>query len=182
MGSLAIASEVSIWLSSPSKTWLFIIRNTCSIVQRPVPTHDSQGVFDAFDGVGREEKPHDRLDARGWIDLLDPDRMQLDRGRLAFVHKAQLASDRASCRSALANRVRLVLHTAAQWLMLAFRNAIPKARELAKAGFATLRLKLLKIAARVIEMASRVRLAFAAAYPEAELCVGLPAALMPLGP
>ena len=32
---------------------------------------------------------------------------------LIKLHKAQLASDRRSCRSALANHVRLVLHTAA---------------------------------------------------------------------
>ena len=88
---------------------------------------------------------------------------------LIKLHKAQLASDRTSCRSALANQVRLVLHTAAYWLMLAVRDAIPKERDLAKAEFATLRLKLLKIAARVVEMASRVRLALAAACPEAEL-------------
>ena len=101
---------------------------------------------------------------------------------LIKLHKAQLASDRTSCRSALANQVRLVLHTAAYWLMLAVRNAIPKERDLAKAEFATLRLKLLKIAARVVEMTSRVRLAFAAACPEAELFAGLLAALMPRGP
>ena len=95
---------------------------------------------------------------------------------LIKLHKAQLASDRTSCRSALANQVRLVLHTAAYWLMLAVRDAIPKERDLAKAEFATLRLKLLKIAARVIEMASRVRLAFAAACPEAQLFACLPAA------
>jgi Transposase DDE domain group 1 len=100
---------------------------------------------------------------------------------LIKLHKAQLASDRTSCRSALANQVRLVLHTAAYWLMLAVRDAIPKARDLAKAEFATLRLKLLKIAARVVEMASRVRLAFAAC-PEADLFAGLSAALMPRGP
>ena len=93
---------------------------------------------------------------------------------LIKLHKAQLASDRTSCRSALANQVRLVLHTAAYWLMLAVRDAIPKERDLAKAEFATLRLKLLKIAARVVEMASRVRLAFAPACPEAELFAGLP--------
>jgi DNA polymerase III epsilon subunit-like protein len=101
---------------------------------------------------------------------------------LIKLHKSQLASDRTSCRSALANQVRLVLHTAAYWLMLAVRDAIPAARDLAKAEFATLRLKLLKIAARVVEMASRVRLAFAAACPEADLFVSLPAALMPRGP
>ena len=101
---------------------------------------------------------------------------------LIKLHKAQLASDRTSCRSALANQVRLVLHTAAYWLMLAVRDAIPKARDLAKAEFATLRLKLLKIAARVVEMASRVRLALAAACPDADLFASLSAALMPRGP
>ena len=33
-------------------------------------------------------------------------------------HKSQLASDRTSCRSPLANQMRLILHTAAYWLML----------------------------------------------------------------
>jgi hypothetical protein len=60
------------------------------------------------------------------------------------LHKTQLASDRTSCRSALANQVR---HTAAYWLMLTVRVAIPKVRELATAEFETLRLRLLKIAA-----------------------------------
>jgi len=101
---------------------------------------------------------------------------------LIKLHKAQLASDRTSCRSARANQVRLVLHTAAFWLMLTVREAIPKSRDLAKAEFATLRLNLIKIAARVMEMASRVRLAFAAACPNADLFASLPAALMPSGP
>jgi len=87
---------------------------------------------------------------------------------LIKLHKTQLASDRTSCRSALANQVRLVLHTAAYWLMLTVRDAIPKVRELATAEFATLRLRILKIAARVVETASRIRLAFAAACPEAD--------------
>jgi len=101
---------------------------------------------------------------------------------LIKLHKTQLASDRTSCRSALANQVRLVLHTAAYWLMLTVRDAIPKARELATAEFATLRLRLLKIAARVVETATRIRLAFAAACPEADLIHGLSGALLPLGP
>jgi Transposase DDE domain group 1 len=101
---------------------------------------------------------------------------------LIKLHKTQLASDRTSCRAAIANQVRLVLHTAAYWLMLAVREAIPKARDLASAEFATLRLRLIKIAARVIETASRVRLAFAALCPEADLFRSLPGALIPLGP
>ena len=101
---------------------------------------------------------------------------------LIKLHKTQLASDRTSCRSAIANQVRLVLHTAAYWLMLTVRDAIPKMRDLAKAEFSTLRLRLIKVAARVIETASRVRLAFAAACPEADLFRGLPRALTLLGP
>ena len=86
---------------------------------------------------------------------------------LIKLHKAQLASDRTSCRSPLANQMRLILHTAAYWLMLTVRDAIPKAHALATAEFNTIRLRLLKLGARVIEMASRVRLAFAAACPDA---------------
>jgi hypothetical protein len=101
---------------------------------------------------------------------------------LIKLHKSQLASDRTSCRSAIANQVRLVLHTAAYWLMLTVRDAIPRMRDLANAEFATLRLRLIKIAARVIETASRVRLAFAAGCLEADLFRGLAGALAPLGP
>jgi len=70
---------------------------------------------------------------------------------LIKLHKGQLASDRMSCHSATANQVRLVLHTAAFWLMLAVRAAIPQTNPLAKAEFATIRERLIKIAARVIE-------------------------------
>jgi hypothetical protein len=88
---------------------------------------------------------------------------------LIKMHKVQMASDRTSCQSAIANQVRLVLHTGAYWLMLALRNAIPATHELAKAEFDTLRLKLLKIGARIIETASRIRVHLASACPNASL-------------
>jgi hypothetical protein len=88
---------------------------------------------------------------------------------LIKLHKAQLASDRTSCRAATANQMRLVLHTAAYWLILAVRDAIPKTHALAKAEFTTIRLRLLKVAARITETASRVRIAFASACPDAIL-------------
>src|SRR6266446_9789952 len=69
---------------------------------------------------------------------------------LIKMHKGQLASDRTSCRSPLANQMRLILHTAAYWLMLTLRDAIPKAYALAKAEFVTIRLRLIKLGARVI--------------------------------
>jgi len=81
-------------------------------------------------------------------------------------HKVQLASDRTSCHSPTANQVRLVLHTAAYWLMLTLRNAIPAASPLAKAEFVTIRAKLIKIAARIIEHAARIRSHLPAGCPE----------------
>jgi hypothetical protein len=57
---------------------------------------------------------------------------------LVKLHKAQLASDRTSCRSPLANQVRPVLHTAAYWLLLTLRDRIPNPHELATAEFATI--------------------------------------------
>jgi hypothetical protein len=93
-------------------------------------------------------------------------------------HKSQLASDRTSCRSPLANQMRLTLHTAAYWLMRTLRDAIPRPQALASGEFSTIRLRLLKIAVRIKETASRIRLAFAANCPDAALFRGLVATLI----
>jgi len=53
---------------------------------------------------------------------------------------------------------------------------------LATAEFTTIRLRLLKVGARVIETASRVRLAFTAACPDAALIRQLATALIPAAP
>ena len=83
-------------------------------------------------------------------------------------HNSQLASNQTSCRSPLANQMRLILHTAAYWLMRTLRDAIPQPQLLAGGEFSTIRLRLLKIAVRVRETASRIRLAFAANCPDTE--------------
>jgi hypothetical protein len=98
------------------------------------------------------------------------------------MHKVQLASDRTSCQSPVANQVRLVLHTAAYWLMLGLRDAIPAASPLARAEFTTLRLRLLKIGARVVEKAARIRIHFASACPDATLFRMLAGRLATAGP
>jgi len=101
---------------------------------------------------------------------------------LIKLHKAQLASDRMSCHSATANQVRLVLHTAAFWLMHGVRAAIPQASPLAKCEFATIRERLIKIEARVIEHVARIRVHLPTGFPDAALfqCVAL--GLMLSGP
>jgi Transposase DDE domain group 1 len=84
--------------------------------------------------------------------------------------------------------MRLILHTAAYWLILTMRDAFPRTHALATAEFATIRLRLLKLGARVIESgarviesAARVRIAFAAACPEAGLFRHIATGLAPAG-
>ena len=85
---------------------------------------------------------------------------------LIKLHKAQLASDRMSCHSATANQVRLVLHTAAFWLMHGVRAAIPRTSPLAGCEFTTIRDRLIKIGALVIEYITRIRVQLPTSCPE----------------
>jgi len=100
---------------------------------------------------------------------------------LIKLHKAQMASDRMSCHSATANQLRLVLHTAAYWLMLSVRDAIPETDPLAKAEFNTLRERLIKIGARVIERLARIRIQLPTSCPEGELFRTIALGLAPSG-
>src|SRR3546814_16884661 len=59
-------------------------------------------------------------------------------------HKSQLASDRTSCRSANANPMRLIMHTAASWLLWRIQPAMPRTAALPSAEFTTLRLRIPK--------------------------------------
>jgi hypothetical protein len=80
-----------------------------------------------------------------------------------------MKTDRMSCHSATANQVRLALHTAAFWLMLGVRAAIPQTDPLAIAEFATIRARLIKIGAHVIEHLARIRIQLPTSCPEGAL-------------
>ncbi len=79
--------------------------------------------------------------------------------------KTHLAADRTSCSKATANQFRLFLHAGAYWLMWALRNGMPKRSAWRVLQFDTLRLRLIKIAARVEEMKTQIRLHLPSAYP-----------------
>ncbi len=75
-----------------------------------------------------------------------------------------------------------MLHTVAFWLMHAVRSAIPDTNPLAKAEFATIRDRLLKIGARVIEHISRIRIHLPTSCPEQALFQRIALGLMSSGP
>ena len=78
--------------------------------------------------------------------------------------------------------MRLILHTAAYWLMLTIRDAIPTNSPLAKAEFTTIRTHLIKLGAHIQETASRIKIAFAAACPQAALFRQLASTVVPAAP
>jgi hypothetical protein len=71
--------------------------------------------------------------------------------------KTHLAADRTSCTKATANQLRLFLHAGAYWLMWGLRTSMPKRSMWRVAQFDTLRIRLIKVAARVIEMKTMIR-------------------------
>ena len=71
--------------------------------------------------------------------------------------KTHLAADRTSCTKGTANQLRLFLHAGAYWLMWGLRVSMPKRSMWRVAQFDTLRLRLIKIAARVVEMKTMLR-------------------------
>ncbi len=83
--------------------------------------------------------------------------------------KTHLAADRTSCSSASANQFRLFLHAGAYWLLWSLRTMMPKRSSWRVAQFDTLRLRLIKIAARVIEMKTQIKVHLPTATPCQEI-------------
>ncbi len=90
------------------------------------------------------------------------------RGRMENMikdHKLYTKSDRTSCHRWEANQFRLFLHSGAYWLLHQLRQAAPRRSLWRKATFETLRRAFLKIAVRIEELKSRIRIALPSAYP-----------------
>lgn len=80
--------------------------------------------------------------------------------------KRHLAADRTSCCRASANQFRLMLHTGAYWLLWSLRSLMPKRSTWRVAQFDTLRLRLVKLATRVVALKTRVMLHLPSACPD----------------
>jgi Transposase DDE domain group 1 len=76
-----------------------------------------------------------------------------------------LFADRTSCHRFLANQFRLLLSSAAYVLVQALRRTALAGTELAQAQVGTIRLKLFKVAARVVVSVRRVVFHLASSYP-----------------
>jgi hypothetical protein len=80
--------------------------------------------------------------------------------------KTHLAADRTSCPKATANQFRLFLHAGAYWLLWSLRTLMPKHSSWRVAQFDTLRLRLIKIAARIVEMKTKIKVHLPTSTPD----------------
>jgi hypothetical protein len=71
-----------------------------------------------------------------------------------------------SCHRASANQLRLMLHTGAYWLLWSLRRLMPARSSWRVAQFDTLRLRLLKIVARVVAWKTKVLVHLPSACPD----------------
>ena len=83
--------------------------------------------------------------------------------------KNHLAADRTSCHEAEANQFRLFLHAGAYWLLWSMRRVMPKGSAWRVMQFDTLRLRLVKLAARVVELKTQIKIHLPSSAPEQAL-------------
>ena len=107
------------------------------------------------------------------------------RGRMENMikdHKLYTKSDRTSCHRWEANQFRLFLHTGAYWLLHRLRRAAPRRSRWRTATFETLRRTFLKIAVRIEELKSRIKIALPSAYPHQPDLISIAGRVTALGP
>ena len=83
--------------------------------------------------------------------------------------KTHLAADRTSCTKATANQLRLFLHAGAYRLMWGLRVSMPRRSMWRVAQFDTLRLRLINVAARVVEMKTMIRIHLPTSCPAQDI-------------
>lgn len=88
-------------------------------------------------------------------------------------HKVYLRSDRTSCHRFISNQFRLFLHSAAYVLLHALTTTGLRGTRWATAQFDTVQKRLLKVGARVREMATRIKFHFPTSFPLKDVFVRL---------
>lgn len=86
-------------------------------------------------------------------------------------HKLYLKSDRTSCHRFAANQFRLLLHSAAYVLIHTLKTNVLKHTQWVNATMATIRLRLLKIGARVRQLKTRIKVELPSCYPLKETLI-----------
>jgi hypothetical protein len=87
--------------------------------------------------------------------------------------KLYTRSDKTACSRWQANQFRLFLHMGAYWLLHSLRRAAPRRSIWRGATFETIRRAFVKVAVRVEEMKSRIKIAFPSSYPHRAMLIAI---------
>ncbi len=109
-----------------------------------------------------------RFNAGGPEGLIDPK----PPGKAPKLDKAQRRA-LVQCHRWAAHQLRLFLHTGAYWLLHQLRQAAPRRSLWRKATFETLRRAILKIAVRIEDLKSRIKIALPSAYPYQQVLISI---------
>jgi hypothetical protein len=96
--------------------------------------------------------------------------------------KLYTRSDKTACHRWQANQFRLFLHQGAYWLLHSVRLAAPKRSRWRGATFATIRNLFVKVAVRVEELRTRIKLSFSSHLPHADVLALICGRLCPQAP
>ena len=139
-------------------TWAHSRRVVCRINVNDCGELDARYIVTSFEQTGAQYLYEEVYCDRGNAELFIKD------------HKNGLKSDRASCHKATANQFRLFMHSAAYMLMHALRDKLLAGTQLANAQFDTIRLRLLKCAARVEISTRRILFHLPLHFPFKDIC------------
>ncbi len=96
--------------------------------------------------------------------------------------KLYTRADKTACHRWQANQFRLFLHIGAYWLLHELRRAAPKRSKWHGATFATIRCAFIKIAVRVEELKTRIKLSFPVNSPQKAMLLALTGRITAAGP
>jgi hypothetical protein len=74
--------------------------------------------------------------------------------------------DRTSCHAAEANQFRLFVHAGADWLLWSMRRVMPKRSAWRVVQFDTLRLRPIKLADRIVELKTKIKIHLPSSAPD----------------
>jgi hypothetical protein len=178
--TLAVASTTTlrrhVQALETSTTALYAAASTAGKQRRYTEFYDGAGSWSRVERIiARVEAGPDGVDTRFVVTNLTSgtprrlyERTYCQRGQAENHVKAwkrHLAADRTSCSKASANQLRLMLHTGAYWLLWSLRSLMPKRSAWRVAQLDSLRLRLVKLAVRVVALKTRVMLHLPSAYP-----------------
>ena len=143
-----------------------IVRNGYVRGKNDLDIYEARGGYFAL-MLELKEKAYPTKAQKEWIDAMN-ERGYCARGAMELrikEHKSSLKSDRTSCHKFEANQLRLFFHSIAYVLIHTLQKEVLQGTEFVNSTMETIQLKLIKVAARVKELKTKIKIEFPRSCP-----------------